>query len=179
MTSHKSTQFETPLGRFTHSRIPQKILYDDVDRLETADAGVSFMAQPTYKRKGRVHFNVGGSQAVEDSLKLVRKTTGKNLMFAFQGSYHGRTLAATELTSSYRYRRSYGHFSNRANFVPFPYCFRCPYGKKLDSCDYYCVKQFEKQFETEYYSVWDSKAKESEFAAFYVEADPAGRRPAV
>jgi len=54
--------------------------------------------------------------------------------------------------------------------VPYPYCFRCPYGKKYPDCGMYCVKQFEKLFETEYNGVWDSKAKESEYGAFYVEA---------
>jgi 4-aminobutyrate aminotransferase-like enzyme len=120
--------------------------------------------------KGRVHFNVGGAQAIEDSLKLVRNAKGKNLVFAFQGGYHGRTLGASAITSSYRYRRRFGHFSDRAHFVPFPYCFRCPYGKKKESCEMYCVKEFERNFETEYNSFWDPKAQESEFAAFYVEA---------
>jgi 4-aminobutyrate aminotransferase/(S)-3-amino-2-methylpropionate transaminase len=119
--------------------------------------------------KGRVHFNVGGSQAVEDSLKIVRNATGKNLNFAFMGGYHGRTLGASAITSSYRYRRRYGHFSDRAQFIPFPYCFRCPYDKTQDSCGLYCAKQFEKLFETEYHSVWDSKVSHSEFAAFYIE----------
>ena len=45
--------------------------------------------------KGRVHFNVGGAQAVEDAIKVVRNHTGKNAVFSFMGSYHGRTLAAT------------------------------------------------------------------------------------
>jgi 4-aminobutyrate aminotransferase-like enzyme len=116
-----------------------------------------------------VHFNVGGSQAIEDSLKIVRNATGKSLVFAFMGGYHGRTLGASAITSSYRYRRRYGHFSDRAHFVPFPYCFRCPYGKKKEDCGLYCVKQFEKNFETEYNSFWDAKAGESEFSAFYVE----------
>jgi 4-aminobutyrate aminotransferase / (S)-3-amino-2-methylpropionate transaminase / 5-aminovalerate transaminase len=119
--------------------------------------------------KGRVQFNVGGAQAIEDSLKLVRNATGKNLNFAFMGGYHGRTLGASAITSSYRYRRRFGHFSDRAQFIPFPYCFRCPYDKKKEDCGLYCVKQFEKLFETEYHSVWDSKASESEFAAFYIE----------
>lgn len=120
---------------------------------------------------GRVHLNVGGAQAVEDSLKLVRNfCDGKSLMFAFEGGYHGRTLGASEITSSYRYRRRYGNFGNRAQFVPFPYCFRCPYKKKRDTCDMYCVKQFERLFETEYYAVYDPKAEESEYAAFYVES---------
>lgn len=123
-----------------------------------------------FNTKGRVHFNVGGAQSVEDSLKLVRNfKNGKSLMFAFEGGYHGRTLGASSITSSYRYRRRYGHFSDRAQFIPYPYCFRCPFKKKPDDCGLYCLQQFERLFETEYYGVWDSKAQEAEYAAFYVE----------
>lgn len=120
--------------------------------------------------KGRTHFNVGGSQAVEDALKLVRNSSKKNLMFAFMGGYHGRTLGASAITSSYRYRRRFGHFSDRAHFIPYPYCFRCFYGKNCDSCDFYCIKQFEKLFETEYNSFFDNKTGETEFIAFFTEA---------
>ncbi len=120
--------------------------------------------------KGRVHFNVGGAQAVEDSLKLVRNhCNGKSLMFAFEGGYHGRTLGASSITSSYRYRRRYGHFGDRAQFIPFPYCFRCPYGKKRESCGLFCAEQFARLFDTEYYGVWDPKAGKAEYAAFYAE----------
>jgi 4-aminobutyrate aminotransferase/(S)-3-amino-2-methylpropionate transaminase len=123
-----------------------------------------------FGKKGRVHFNVGGSQAVEDSLKLVRNAShGKSLMFAFEGGYHGRTLGASAITSSYRYRRRYGHFSDRAHFIPFPYHFRGPKGMSKEEYGVHCVKQFERLFETEYHGVWDPKAGEAEYAAFYVE----------
>jgi len=120
---------------------------------------------------GRVHFNVGGSQAVEDSLKLVRNASkGKTLMLAFEGGYHGRTLGASSITSSYRYRRRYGHFGDRGMFIPFPYCFRCPYKMNRDTCNMFCADQFERLFETEYYGLWDPRANEAEYAAFYVES---------
>lgn len=138
------------------------------EKVELAEALCTLTEQRTGV-KGRVHFNVGGSQAVEDSLKLVRNATGKNLMLAFMGGYHGRTLGASAITSSYRYRRRYGHFSDRAQFVPFPYCFRCPYDKQREDCGLYCVQQFERLFETEYHSVWDHKAGACEFGAFYIE----------
>ncbi len=86
------------------------------------------------------------------------------------GGYHGRTLGASAITSSYRYREKFGHFSDRALFVPYPYCFRCPYDKKRDFCDLYCLKQFEKLFETEYHSVVNKKTNKCEFGAFYIEA---------
>ncbi|KAB2920875.1 MAG: aminotransferase class III-fold pyridoxal phosphate-dependent enzyme [Hyphomicrobiaceae bacterium] len=127
-------------------------------------------AEQKFGAKGRVHFNVGGSQAVEDSLKLVRNfKKGKSLMFAFEGGYHGRTLGASAITSSYRYRRRYGHFGDRAQFVPFPYHFRGPKGMSKEEYGHHCVKQFERLFESEYNGVWDPKVGEAEYAAFYVE----------
>src|SRR5437660_7758238 len=138
------------------------------EKVELA-AAIGRLNESKFGLEGRVHFNVGGAQAIEDSLKIVRNATGKNLVFAFMGGYHGRTLGASAITSSYRYRRRFGHFSDRAQFIPFPYCFRCPYEMKREDCGLYCVKQFEKLFDTEYHSVWDSKASQSEFAAFYIE----------
>ncbi len=123
----------------------------------------------TFEENGRVHFNVGGSAAIEDSLKLVRRHTGRNLVFAFMGGYHGRTIAASAITSSFRYREHFGHFGDRAFFVPYPYCFRCPYEKKRDFCDLYCLKQFDRLFESEYYSVLNKKTNTCEFSAFYAE----------
>lgn len=132
-------------------------------------AKIAKRIEMTFEEKGRVHFNVGGSAAIEDSMKLVRNHSGRNLVFAFMGGYHGRTLAASAITSSFRYRERYGHFGDRAWFIPYPYCFRCPYEKKREFCDLYCIKQFERLFETEYYSVINKKTNKSEFAAFYVE----------
>jgi 4-aminobutyrate aminotransferase-like enzyme len=123
-----------------------------------------------FGQKGRVHFNVGGAQAVEDSLKLVRNASNsKSLMFAFEGGYHGRTLGASAITSSYRYRRRYGHFGERAQFIPFPYHFRGPKGMSKEEYGAECVKQFARLFETEYNGVWDPKTNQCEYAAFYVE----------
>ncbi|HET8731741.1 MAG TPA: aminotransferase class III-fold pyridoxal phosphate-dependent enzyme [Moraxellaceae bacterium] len=119
---------------------------------------------------GRVHFNVGGSQSIEDSLKIVRNYAGgKSLMFAFEGGYHGRTLGASAITSSYRYRRRYGHFGERAHFVPFPYPFRRPKGMTAEEYGEHCVNEFARLFETEYNGVWDPKVGQAEYAAFYVE----------
>jgi 4-aminobutyrate aminotransferase / (S)-3-amino-2-methylpropionate transaminase / 5-aminovalerate transaminase len=141
-------------------------LHEEKIKLATKLAQRNEMA---FEEKGRVHFNVGGSSALEDSLKLVRNHTGRSLVFAFMGGYHGRTLAASAITSSFRYRERFGHFGERALFVPYPYCFRCSYDKKRDFCNFYCLKQFEKLFETEYHAVVNKRNNKCEFAAFYVE----------
>ncbi|MFA4980991.1 MAG: aminotransferase class III-fold pyridoxal phosphate-dependent enzyme [Candidatus Omnitrophota bacterium] len=151
-------------------RLPQlacQYLHEEKIRLA---ASIGERMERVFEEKGRVHFNVGGAQALEDSLKLVRRSSGRSLMFAFMGGYHGRTLGASAITSSFRYREYYGHFGERALFIPFPYCFRCFYGQKRETCKMYCLKQFEKLFESEYYGVVDKKTRVCEFAAFYVEA---------
>lgn len=150
-------------------RLPQlacQYLHEEKIRLAAELGG---RMDRVFEEKGRVQFNVGGSQAVEDSLKLVRNHTGRSLVFAFMGGYHGRTLAASAITSSFRYREKFGHFADRAFFVPYPYCFRCFYGKSKESCGVYCLKQFEKLFETEYYSVVNKKTNTCEYSAFYIE----------
>lgn len=150
----------------TMPQIASRFLYDYKVLLSEKIAKAN---EERFGQKGRVHFNVGGAQAIEDALKLVRNYTGKNLMFAFMGGYHGRTIGASGITSSYRYREHYGHFGDRAHFVPFPYCFRCHYGKNCQDCDFYCVKQFEKNFESEYHGMYDPSNGKSEYVAFFAE----------
>ncbi len=126
--------------------------------------------EKTFGVKGRVHFNIGGAAAIEDAIKIVRNHTKKNSAFAFQGGYHGRTLGATAITSSYRYRENYGNFADRAYFVPYPYQFRCPSGRsKTECCDMSCFKDFERLFESEYHSIVNPKTKNCEYGAFFVE----------
>ena len=63
---------------------------------------VPFMAEP------QVFFCNSGAEAVDGSLKLARKVTGKPGVVAFRRAFHGRTLAATSLTTAKgRYREGY------------------------------------------------------------------------
>ncbi len=144
-------------SRFTYDYkvlLSQKIAQANLDR---------------YGLKGRVQFNVGGAQANEDMLKLIRNYTKKPKMFAFMGGYHGRTIGTTAVTSSYRYRDPFGPISDTAHLVPFPYCFRCYYGKCRETCDLYCAKQFAKLFESECHGVYYPVTKNCEFAGFIAE----------
>jgi 4-aminobutyrate aminotransferase len=63
---------------------------------------VPFMAEP------QVFFCNSGAEAVDGSLKLARRVTGKPGVVAFRRAFHGRTLAATSLTTAKgRYREGY------------------------------------------------------------------------
>jgi 4-aminobutyrate aminotransferase-like enzyme len=124
--------------------------------------------EKTFSIKGRVHFSVGGAQAVDDALRIAANFTGTGNVFAFEGSYHGRTVAASTISSSYRYRKHL-QSSSHARFIPFPYCYRCAYGRQYPVCEYYCVSQFERLFESEFHGVLDPQSKRSEYRAFFLE----------
>ena len=151
-------------------RLPQLASqYLHRERVELA-ALMAQDAERKWGRKGRVHFSVGGGHAIEDSLKLVRNASnGKSLMFAFEGGYHGETLGASAISSSYRNRSRFGHFGDRAQFIEFPYQFRGPKGMSKEEYGHLCVQKFARLFETEYNGVLDAKTGQCEFAALYVE----------
>jgi 4-aminobutyrate aminotransferase len=56
----------------------------------------------------QVFFCNSGAEAVDGALKLARKVTGRPGIVAFRRAFHGRTLAATSLTTAKgRYREGY------------------------------------------------------------------------
>ncbi len=135
----------------------------------------SRIVEETEKRfgvKGRVHFNVGGAQAIEDALKLVRKYTGRQRMLAFEGGYHGRTLGASAISSSSRYREPFGEFGDRAEFLPYPHCSRCPFGveqRDRHQCCFQGIQQVARKFDHEYTGWWNPKTGQAEFGALFLE----------
>jgi 4-aminobutyrate aminotransferase-like enzyme len=139
------------------------------EKIELAQA-ICESVERAFGLKGRVQFNVGGSQAIEDALKLVRKATGRSRMLAFQGGYHGRTLAASAITSSYRYREAFGEFADRAEFIPFPYVFRSAQRGDARRTEDECIAEFERRFAHEYTGAWNPKTGRSEFGALFIEA---------
>lgn len=151
-------------------RLPQLACqYLHREKIELA-AMLCESVERAFGTKGRIHFNVGGSQAIEDALKLVRMNTGRQRMLAFQGGYHGRTLAASAITSSYRYREAFGEFADRAEFLPYPYTFRSPFPGDAQKTEDLCVREFERLFEHEYTGAWNPKTGRSEFGALFIEA---------
>ena len=92
----------------------------------------------------RVSFGNSGAEAMEGSLKLARYATGRDKIIAFYGGFHGRTMGALSLTSRKAVQRAgFGPMVPGVVHAPYPYCYRCPYGKEPESCAVECVKFIE------------------------------------
>lgn len=86
----------------------------------------------------RVFFTLGGSEAVENAIKIARLVTGRHKLVSRYRSYHGATMGAVSLSGDWR----------RAPVEPgLPgvihamdcYCDRCPFGQTLASCHRECA----------------------------------------
>ncbi|MFH1137351.1 MAG: aminotransferase class III-fold pyridoxal phosphate-dependent enzyme [Pseudomonadota bacterium] len=86
-------------------------------------------------------FTNTGAEVVESGIKLSRVVSGKGSIIAFRGSFHGRTMGAASVTgSSSKFRKHYAPFVPQVYFAPYPYCFRCPFNVKVDSCSLDCLQ---------------------------------------
>ncbi|HEV3202553.1 MAG TPA: acetyl ornithine aminotransferase family protein [Bryobacteraceae bacterium] len=92
----------------------------------------------------RVSFGNSGAEAIEGAIKLARWSTGRDKIIAFFGSFHGRTMGALSLTARKAVQRSgFGPLVPGVVHAPYPYCYRCPFGKEPDNCAVECVKHIE------------------------------------
>ncbi|MHA1977788.1 MAG: aspartate aminotransferase family protein [Candidatus Hodarchaeales archaeon] len=99
--------------------------------------------------KGRIGLCNTGSDATELVLRLARQYTKKPLALCFFGCFHGQTTLGSLALNTSPHGRKYGVPSiPDIMYVPFPYCYRCPFGKEKSSCNFECIDFIEFQFET-------------------------------
>ena len=105
--------------------------------VEVLDKVLGFAASPLREGKG-VLIN-SGSEAVETAIKLARMVTGKPMILAFIDSFHGRPMGALSLTASTNvYRRHLSSLLVGVEHVPYPNCYRCPFGHGSHTPDECC-----------------------------------------
>ena len=93
------------------------------------------------KELSRVSFGgPTGSDAVESAVKLAKYNTKRHPIVAFEGSYHGMTAGALSLTSGRHFREPFLPLMPEVHFVPYAYCYRCPFNRTPDRCGLECAE---------------------------------------
>ncbi len=76
-----------------------------------------------------------GAEAVEGAVKMARFVTGRPVIVNFRGSFHGRTIFTTALTTSKLvYRDMYEPLPGSIYTVPFPYTYRSHFRGNPEAC---------------------------------------------
>jgi len=95
----------------------------------------------------RVFLTNSGSEANETALMAARHSTGETTVVHLRHSYHGGTSGTLANCGhhTWRFRSQPVTASTSAEA---PYCYRCPFGKKPDSCALECAKNVETTIQT-------------------------------
>ena len=81
------------------------------------------------RSRARIQFcGPSGSDAVEAAIKLTKYFTGRDVILAFHGAYHGMTAGALAAMGNLSSKKGLGGLSHGVHFAPYPYLFRCPFG---------------------------------------------------
>ena len=79
--------------------------------------------------RGKVILGNSGSDAIEAALKTAVLHSGKPGVLVFEGAYHGLGYGALEASALEFFRKPFaGQLGRFAVAVPYPYCYRCPFG---------------------------------------------------
>ncbi len=105
-------------------------------------------------------FMNSGAEAVEASVKMARKTTGRQGVIVFRGGFHGRTMGAVSYTTSKaKYRQGYHPILPSVFVTPFPHPYR--WHMTQDEADQMAIAELDRLFHHE--------IEPEEVAAFLVE----------
>ncbi|MFD2399259.1 aspartate aminotransferase family protein [Prauserella oleivorans] len=105
-------------------------------------------------------FANSGSEAVEAALRLARQATGRPNIVVFQGSFHGRTVAAASLTTSgTRFSAGISPLMSGVHVAPFPFAYH--YGWDEKTATEFALRELDYLFATQ--------TAPGETAAFFIE----------
>lgn len=105
------------------------------------------LAEVTPGRLDSVFLANSGAEAVEGAIKLARYATRRPAIINFRGSFHGRTLMTTALTTSkLYYREMYEPLPGSIYTLPFPYQYRSNHRDNPEALVDECMKQFDSLF---------------------------------
>jgi 4-aminobutyrate aminotransferase len=111
----------------------------------------------------RVYFGNSGAEAVEAAIKLAKYHTRRDMLVAFHGAFHGRTMGALSLTASRAVqRKGFGTLLSGVFHMPYPDTYRGTYGVRPECASADCLSYLENE-------LFRRRVDPEEVAAIFIE----------
>jgi adenosylmethionine-8-amino-7-oxononanoate aminotransferase len=95
----------------------------------------------------KVFYSDDGSTSVEVACKMAfaywqhRGEPQRDRFIALRNAYHGDTIGSVSVGGIDLFHRVYAPLLFKTEFAPSPYCYRCPLGKKPETCGLACADE--------------------------------------
>lgn len=81
-----------------------------------------------------------GTDATEAAMRMARRASKGWEILSFHGAFHGRTYGAASAAGSMGTKKGFGPMVPGFLHAPFPYCYRCPFGRCQSECGTFCLE---------------------------------------
>ena len=105
------------------------------------------LARVTPGALDKCFFTASGTEADETAVMLAQLSTGNTELIALRHGYSGRSMLAQSLTAHNTWRALPTQIA-AIKHAHAPYCYRCPFGLKPDSCGMRCAQDIEELIQT-------------------------------
>ncbi len=117
-------------------------------RYESMVTAAERLREVTPPRIEQFLFMNSGAEAVEASVKLARKVSGRQGIIVFRGGFHGRTMGSVSYTTSKaKYREGYHSLLPSVLVTPFPHPYH--WGMTQDEAVDLCLDELHRRFRYE------------------------------
>ncbi len=148
MLGYRSDILHRGVARMTS--LPSKPQFCETEnRIELAGQLAAMIDRHTGQR-GRIGFDLGGAQAIEQALKIVSaRDPSANIIFTLDGAYHGRSIASSFLSCSSRYLTGLGTNAFKNLRLPVPALKAQQLNCDLERATEICVREVQALFSDE------------------------------
>ncbi|MBS1605911.1 MAG: aminotransferase class III-fold pyridoxal phosphate-dependent enzyme [Bacteroidetes bacterium] len=94
-------------------------------------------------------FTTDGATSIENAIKLARLYTGRHKIIARYRAFHGASYGSMTAGGDPRKLAADSQQAPNIIHVEDPYCYRCPWDKKIESCHLECVQHIERVIDFE------------------------------
>ena len=103
-------------------------------------------------KNAKIDLGLSGSDANDGAIKFARAYTKRRTILSYLKSYYGATYGAMSVTGlDFEVRSIVGELSD-IHYIPYPDCYRCPFGKEPKNCHFECIDFLKAKFEGEVYA---------------------------
>ncbi|MDD5018341.1 MAG: aspartate aminotransferase family protein, partial [Eubacteriales bacterium] len=94
----------------------------------------------TPKHLDTCFFLTTGGEATDAMMRIMKRKTGMHEIISFYGGFHGRLYSSASAGGLSKVKKKFGPTMPGIIRSPFPYCYRCPFRMKPESCHHLCLE---------------------------------------